>query len=58
MRVALLQMDIHWLEHKQNLAKAEAMVEEAASRNADIAVLPEMDCNLLIIISPHIITIN
>jgi predicted amidohydrolase len=35
-------MDMAWHDPRLNLAKAEAMIEEAADRNADIAVLPEM----------------
>lgn len=37
-----MQMNTAWHDPETNLSRADEMVEEAASRNADIALLPEM----------------
>jgi predicted amidohydrolase len=42
MKVALVQMDVAWHKPGENLEKARALVAEAASRGANVAVLPEM----------------
>ena len=42
MRTAILQMNTAWHDPESNLSRVDEMVAEAASRNADVAVLPEM----------------
>ena len=42
MRVAIIQMNTAWHDPETNLSRADELVAEAASRNADVAVLPEM----------------
>ena len=42
MRVALGQLDMIWEDKKATLKKAEKMIYEAAIKNADIVIFPEM----------------
>jgi omega-amidase len=41
-RAALIQLDVAWEDKRANLANAEGLVQEAAERGCDMAVLPEM----------------
>ncbi|MCK4910393.1 MAG: hypothetical protein KAR83_02070 [Thermodesulfovibrionales bacterium] len=42
MRAAIIQMNTAWHDPETNLSRADELVAEAASRDADVAVLPEM----------------
>lgn len=41
-KIALVQMDVHWEDREANLGLAGTLVEDAARRDADAALLPEM----------------
>ena len=41
MKIALLQLDIKWLDTEANHAKAEFLIRKAAAEGCDLAVLPE-----------------
>ena len=41
-RLGIVQMDLDWADPEKNIARAEAMVQEAASAGCTVVVLPEL----------------